>query len=447
MNIVSKFPPDLCGIADYSEALFKEMNKFEDSVVNIEKIRIEPTINILYYIKLAFKARKADIVHIQFDYSYFYKFGIYSPIFYLFLKFPYFSKNIITTMHEIIDINQYTGFKGFITKFYGKIINFILFKFSTKVIVHNELSRDKLIKQKVEPSKIIVIPHASYTESKPLNKKLAKDQLNLPEKKILLLFGFIHPQKGYDQVIDILNYLDEEITILICGKSNKEHDDYFEELMNLIKKYEIKKKIRYYGYVKKEDIHVVFSSADIVILPYLRIEQSGILSRSLAYKSTVLASNLSYFKEISNKYGCILTFRNFDKEDLLKKIYLLLNDNNLRRHLKENIKDYLNDTNLNLISRKHMELYYFLSEGGHPDSIYTDKKQIERIDWLKTKKKGKTLEVGCSTGYVTNYVDADVGIDIDQFRIMLAQNKYPYKKFLKSDASNLPFKDNSLIQY
>jgi hypothetical protein len=84
---------------------------------------------------------------------------------------------------------------------------------------------------------------------------------------------------------------------------------------------------------------------------------------------------------------------------------------------------------------------YFLAECGHPSIIYKEKKQRERIDWLKDNSDGRILEIGCSTGFVLNYVGGGTGADLDPLRLEYASLKYPKNKFLQLDAAKMPFKD------
>jgi SAM-dependent methyltransferase len=84
---------------------------------------------------------------------------------------------------------------------------------------------------------------------------------------------------------------------------------------------------------------------------------------------------------------------------------------------------------------------YFLAECGHPSSIYKEPKQRERISWLKKQADNKVLEIGCSTGYVLNYIGGGTGVDVDEIRLQYAQEKYPQSKFLKMDAAKMPFED------
>jgi SAM-dependent methyltransferase len=88
-----------------------------------------------------------------------------------------------------------------------------------------------------------------------------------------------------------------------------------------------------------------------------------------------------------------------------------------------------------------MKEAYFLGECGHPSIIYKEKKQKQRIDWLKENVTGRVLEIGCSTGFVLNYVGGGVGVDVDKLRLEYAKKTYPQSQFSFADAAKMSFTD------
>lgn len=80
---------------------------------------------------------------------------------------------------------------------------------------------------------------------------------------------------------------------------------------------------------------------------------------------------------------------------------------------------------------------------AHPDRIYYEKRQRERIKWLKDNVSSISLEIGCAGGFVTSYVGADVGLDVNGYRIKFAKTNHPEKDFNTSSAFCLPFKEKA----
>ena len=69
--------------------------------------------------------------------------------------------------------------------------------------------------------------------------------------------------------------------------------------------------------------------------------------------------------------------------------------------------------------------------------------QSLRLKWLKERVQGEILEVGCSWGYVSAFVGARAGCDINPRLVKLAQLLAPQRSFRQGDARALPYEDLS----
>ena len=76
-----------------------------------------------------------------------------------------------------------------------------------------------------------------------------------------------------------------------------------------------------------------------------------------------------------------------------EKIQKLLISEKRQKYLKKRCEKFYEKTNWEAIAEKTARLYLELI-CGHPDQIYGQERQKERIDWLKNNKEGTTLEVG-----------------------------------------------------
>jgi len=426
-----------CGIAAYSRFLKSELDKLDYIKINICPIEKPNSINPLYFIKLAKGAKRdCQIVHIQYQSSFFGRvplipFSIsYFPLLISILRLRIRSK-VITTIHEI-----YLGSR--IDKW--RLLKFI--NLSDKLIVHSDKLLEILIKNGVPKGKIMLVPHGTL-KGEILSKEECKRKLDVSNKKTLALFGFIHQYTGHDLVIDILPKLDESVVLLVAGSPRlKEHDEYYNFLQRKVLDLNLKGRVKFLDFVKEEDLPIVFNATDIAIFPYRWIIVSGALHLVLGYKIPTIASDLDYFKEIESKYDCIELFKKNDKQDLFKKLQGLLNNKERQDYLKRKGEDFYEETSWENLAAKTVNLYLDVV-AEHPDVMYEQEQQKERLDWLKINKEGITLEIGCATGFVANYVNASVGLDLRQDRILFARRKYPHIEFIRGDASTLPFDNNS----
>jgi len=73
----------------------------------------------------------------------------------------------------------------------------------------------------------------------------------------------------------------------------------FESYKSLIKELNLSKHVQtYLRYIKNDEIANFYRQADLVVMPYKMISQSGVLLLSMSYRKPVLVSNLPSFTDI-----------------------------------------------------------------------------------------------------------------------------------------------------
>ncbi len=137
VRLVSTYPPTRCGIAHYAREYVKALQ----GDCGFDVLDLEPDWkNPFYYIRLALRSRTpADVLHVQYEQAFF---GPYTPIYYFLVRLGN-HKRIITTVHEVVDIEErYAGQASyhFYRLYYGLIYRSISV-FSDIVLFHTEESR------------------------------------------------------------------------------------------------------------------------------------------------------------------------------------------------------------------------------------------------------------------------------------------------------------------
>ena len=82
------------------------------------------------------------------------------------------------------------------------------------------------------------------------------------------------------------------------------------------------------------------SLADVIVLPYRRIYQSGVMLQAMSYGIPVIASDLKANREMLNGENGLL-FKEGDSADLASKINLLISDDQKRGLTGKNAIDYV----------------------------------------------------------------------------------------------------------
>jgi glycosyltransferase involved in cell wall biosynthesis len=178
----------------------------------------------------------------------------------------------------------------------------------------------------VSDSKVSVIPFGinSTSPETTLSREHARGYLKLTQtQKALLFFGNIAPYKGLEYAVLALAQLRTkwpDVRLIIAGRI-KGSDEYWNEIQSLIKKYDIEGHvIKRLEHIPENEVEVYFKAADVLILPYKFIFQSGVLFLSYNFGLPVIASNVGQMDEyiVEGKTGYI--FLTEDCNSLVAKI-------------------------------------------------------------------------------------------------------------------------------
>lgn len=170
--------------------------------------------------------------------------------------------------------------------------------------------------------------------SSNLPPKLGKQQSRLHlgwdlDKKIVLFFGIIRPYKGLDTLIHAFS----ESPLFQTGIKLKVVGDCYEnrtKYVRLVRKLQIGTQVDLdFRYANRAKIQLVFSAADLVVLPYRSATQSGIISMAYHYECPLVVTEVDGLKEIvhQDKTGLISPA---DSSVLAEKIQVGLEEENLK---------------------------------------------------------------------------------------------------------------------
>ena len=89
-------------------------------------------------------------------------------------------------------------------------------------------------------------------------------------------------------------------------------------------------------YISNEKRDLYFKAADLIVLPYRKIYQSGVLLMALSYQLPVIASDLVPNKDLVKEFDAIEMFSSGDHNQLSEKLNQLLADQKRQEVLKTN---------------------------------------------------------------------------------------------------------------
>ena len=252
-------------------------------------------------------------------------------VFNMILAKIFFAK-ICLTIHDVKSFSNNSKFS-----FYSKLIYF----FADIIITHNKFSADEIISNySFLENKIQIIPHGNYIPFIEIekDKNFARKKIGINENKfVLLFFGMIKSVKGLDVLLKAMPEIiknNKEVILLIAGKPWRDDFSKYEEIIKDLKiekycKLDIK-------FIDHKDVSLYYASSDIVVLPYRRIYQSGVLMMSLCYKKPVIVSDLPSFKEIIVDQENGVFFSSDDSVSLANAVSKLMSDNDLMELVRKN---------------------------------------------------------------------------------------------------------------
>lgn len=170
------------------------------------------------------------------------------------------------------------------------------------IIIHTQSGKAELgTLFGTNPEKVSVIPHGDYKffiNNETPNPKEAKEAIGISsETPTLLFFGAIRANKGLDLALMAMSALREaepKAKLIIAGEKCENYSTYRELIRQNGLSGNISEHLRY---IANEEVARFFSAADVVVLPYREITQSGVLQIAYAFSKPVVAFALDGFKE------------------------------------------------------------------------------------------------------------------------------------------------------
>jgi glycosyltransferase involved in cell wall biosynthesis len=172
------------------------------------------------------------------------------------------------------------------------------------LFVHTPLMKSELIADfGVAASRISIIPFG-INETVPntnLTKSLARARLGLSDAaKVLLFFGNIAPYKGVEFLVEALRLLREthpDCRLIIAGRP-KGHLRYWQSVDALIEARGLRGVVLTRPeYIPDEETEVYFKAADVLVLPYVHVFQSGVLFLGYGFGLPVVATSVASMQD------------------------------------------------------------------------------------------------------------------------------------------------------
>jgi glycosyltransferase involved in cell wall biosynthesis len=152
-----------------------------------------------------------------------------------------------------------------------------LFLVADRTVVHSERARERLAEIGVPAARIAVIPHPLFL---PRNGA----EPTSPGGRTLLFFGLIRPNKGLDVLLRALPAVADavpDVRLVVAGDPVEPVTEAASERVDW--------RLRYIG---EDEVHGLMEEATVVVLPYRKIESSGVLATALGHGRPVVVTDV-----------------------------------------------------------------------------------------------------------------------------------------------------------
>jgi glycosyltransferase involved in cell wall biosynthesis len=164
------------------------------------------------------------------------------------------------------------------------------------VVAHSEHGAASLREEVgIDPARVRVVPHGAFDyltrlpEEKPLPAELKG-----ADGPVILFFGLLRPYKGIENLLEAFGRLGPGAELWIVGNPRMP----LEPLRRLAAA--ASGRVRFVPrFVSEAEIPAIFRAADLLVLPYLDAEHSGVLYTGLAFGKPMVLSAVGGFPEVA----------------------------------------------------------------------------------------------------------------------------------------------------
>ena len=220
-------------------------------------------------------------------------------------------KKIVLTAHNINACARDASDSGL-----NRLTLRMQYRLADHIFVHTRKMKDQLIERfGVRPQAVSVIRYGvnNAVPNTNLTPPEARRRLGIADReRAILFFGNIAPYKGLEYLVRAFNRIcssgEDQYRLIIAGRFRKGSEQYTERIQRELSespnrsRFVVKPEL-----IPDEEIELYFKAADVLVLPYTHIFQSGILFLGYSFGLPAIAADVGSLKEdiVEDLTGCV----------------------------------------------------------------------------------------------------------------------------------------------
>jgi glycosyltransferase involved in cell wall biosynthesis len=248
-----------------------------------------------------------------------------------------FTRPRLLTAHDVLPREPLPGQREAQRRLYARM---------DAVVVHSEHGRARLVDEVgLDPARVHVIPHGVL---RPGGDAPLPPELAAFEGTVVLCFGLLRPYKGIDVLLEAWRGI-EDAELWIVGAPRMDTAPLHAAAPPGVRFVE--------RFVSEGEAAALFRRADLAVLPYREIDQSGVLFTALGFGLPLVLTDVGGFPDVAAAGAAELVPRD-DPHALHDTLAALLADPGRRATLASATLRLADDRhNWTTIARAHLELY------------------------------------------------------------------------------------------
>ena len=196
------------------------------------------------------------------------------------------------------------------------------------IFVHTRKMKQELIDEFGVGEQAVTVVDHPINDAFPdtlLTSAEAKQRLGLTEReKTLLFFGRLRPYKGLEYLLSAFEELssrDDSYRLIIAGEPKKGDEAYFANVRERVKGLRASAQVMLRTqFIPDGDVELYLKAADVLVLPYTDIEQSGVLFLGFTFGLPAIVSDVGSFNEVVVDGETGFVCKPGDSDDLARTI-------------------------------------------------------------------------------------------------------------------------------